>query len=178
MKTQNRIVSTALFLVCLLALGVTSALAQRPTRDPLAGLKFALTQANAPALTATQESALTALITAFKDAQPDEPDAALVAARDAYDAAVLAGNQTAANAQAVIISNRLAALNNTRLQDEAKFEIAVLAILRNGGQFIPLQTKLGDDRLLALIGSLAHGGFGGRGDGPGRGPGGPGGGRP
>ncbi|HMV82498.1 MAG TPA: hypothetical protein PKA34_05155 [Blastocatellia bacterium] len=171
MKTQNRIVSTTLFLICLLALGVTSAMAQGPTRDPLAGLKRALTQANAPALTATQETALTALITAFKDAQPDDPDAALVAARDAYEAAILAGNQTAANAQAVIISNRIAALTNTRLQDEAKFDIAVLAILKNGGQFIPLQTKFGDDRVLALVGSLAGGGFGG----PGGGPGGPGG---
>ncbi|HMY76459.1 MAG TPA: hypothetical protein PLQ88_31865, partial [Blastocatellia bacterium] len=64
-----------------------------------------------------------------------------------------------------------AALTNTRLQDEAKFDIAVLAILKNGGQFIPLQTKFGDDRVLALVGSLAGGGFGG----PGGGPGGPGG---
>ncbi len=177
MKTQNRIVRTTLFLICLLALGVTSALAQGSTRDPLAGLKRALTQANAPALTATQESALTALITAFRDAQPDEPDAALATARDAYEAAILAGDQTAANAQAVIISNRIAALTNTRLQDEAKFEIAVLAILKNGGQFIPLQTKLGNDRLLGLVGSLAGGGFGGHDGGPG-GHGGPGGGRP
>jgi hypothetical protein len=116
---------------------------------------------------------LTALITAYKDAQPDEPDADLQTAREAYDAAVLAGNVTAATAQAAIISSRQAALSNARLVAQATFEIAVLANLKAGGQFTALQTKLGDDRLLALAGSLAGGGgFGGPGGGPGGGHGG------
>jgi hypothetical protein len=168
MKFQKQFRTTILSL-CLLTIGIATAMAQSSTRDPLAGLKRAITQASAPALTAQQEADLTALITAYKDAQPDEPSEELQTAREAYDAAILAGDQTAANAQAVIISNLLATASNTKLQTQARFEIAVLASLKAGGQFTALQTKLGDDRLLALVGSLAGG--------PGGGPGGPGGGR-
>lgn len=170
MKIQNRVVSTTALLLCLLTASITVALAQQSTRDPLAGLKRAITQASAPALTAQQEADLNALITAYKDSLPDGPDAALEAAREAFDAAILAGDLTAATAQATIIANRTAALSSAHLVAEAKFEIAVLSILKTGGQFTPLQTKLGDDRLLALVGSLAGGGFGEHG-GPGGGPG-------
>jgi hypothetical protein len=173
MKIQKRFISTTILSLCLLTIGMTTALAQPAQRDPLSGLKRAITQASAPALTAQQEADLTALITAYKDAQPDEPDADLQTAREAYDAAVLAGNVTAATAQAAIISSRQAALSNARLVAQATFEIAVLANLKAGGQFTALQTKLGDDRLLALAGSLAGGGgFGGPGGGPGGGHGG------
>lgn len=170
MKIQKRFISTTILSLCLLTLGVATSLAQSSTRDPLAGLKRAITQATAPALTAQQEADLTALITAYKDSQPDEPDAALQTARDAYDAAILAGNLTAATAQAATISSRQATLSNSRLVAQATFEIAVLANLKTGGQFTALQTKLGDDRLLSLVGSLAGGGgFGGPGDGRGGG---------
>ncbi len=169
MKIQTRFVSTTILSLCLLTIGITTALAQSSMRDPLAGLKRAITQASAPALTAQQEADLTALITAYKDAQPDEPSEELQTAREAYDTAILAGDQVAANAQAAIISNLLATGSNTKLQAQAKFEIAVLANLKAGGQFTALQTKLGDDRLLALAGSLAGGPGGGPGGGRGGG---------
>lgn len=179
MKQQVKWISTSILLLCAIALSVTTAFAQpqRPQRDPLAQLKRAITEANAPVLTGTQETALTTLITAYKDAQPDEPDAALAAAHDAYEAALLAGNLATAQAQATIIANRMAVLNKARLDGQAKFVIDALAILSNGGQLEPLKTKFGADRVLGLVSSLAGGGFGGdhRG-GPGRG--GPGGGRP
>jgi hypothetical protein len=171
MKIPKRFRTTIISL-CLLTISVPTAMAQSSTRDPLAGLKRAITQASAPALTAQQEADLTALITAYRDAQPDEPDEALQAAREAYETAILTGDLAAATAQAAIISSRQAALSNARLQARATFQIAVLANLKAGGQFSALQTRLGDDRLLQLVGSLAGGGFGGPGGGRGRGPGG------
>jgi len=173
MKIQKRFISTTILSLCLLTIGMTTALAQPSQRDPLSGLKRAITQASAPALTAQQEADLTALITAFKDAQPDEPSEELQTAREAYDAAILAGDQAAANAQAAILSNLLATGSNTKLQAQAKFEIAVLANLKSGGQFTALQTKFGDEKVLSLVGSLAGGpGGGGPGGGPGGGRGG------
>ncbi len=178
MKQQVKWIGASMMLLCAIALSVTTAFAQpqRPTRDPLSFLKRAITEANAPALTTAQETELTALITAYRDAQPDEPDAELEAAQDAYNAAILAGNATEAAAQATVIANRIAVLSKARLDLQARFEIAVLANLNNGGQLEPLKTKFGE-RVLGIVRSLAgHGGRdGGFGGGPG---GGPGGGRP
>lgn len=172
MKQQVKWIGASMMLLCAIALSVTTAFGQpqRPQRDPLSFLKRAINEANAPALTASQETALTTLIAAYKDAQPDEPDAALEAARDAYDAAILTGNATEAAAQATIIANRVAVLTKARLDGQARFEIAVLTNLNQGGQLEPLKTKFGADRVLGIVRSLA--GHGGRGDGPGRGPGG------
>jgi hypothetical protein len=166
MKSQVKLAGVAFLLLCLVAAGATTTTAQQ-TRDPLRGLKRAITEANAPALSADQETQLNTLITAYRDALPDEPDAALEAARDAFDAAVLAGALTAAQAQATIIANRTAELTNTRLRAEAAFEIAALASLKTGGQYDPLVAKFGAERVLALVGSLVGRGPGG---GPGRGP--------
>jgi hypothetical protein len=163
MKLHMKLAGIAFLLLNLI---VATATAQ-PARDPLRGLKRALTEANAPALTAAQETQLNTLITAYQDTLPDEPDAALEAARDAFDAAVLAGNLAAAQAQAAIIATRTAELTNNKLRAEAQFEIAALALLKSGGQYDPLVTKFGADRVLALVGSLVGHGFGG---GPGRGP--------
>jgi hypothetical protein len=165
MIKQSFINKTAL-LLCALALSLTTASAQTSQRDQLGFLKRAITQAGAPTLTAQQETDLNALITAFKAAQPSEPDAVLEAARDAYDAALIAGNLAAAQTQATAIATRQAQLSDARLRAEAQFVIAVFANLRNGGQFAPLQTRFGDERLLDLAQSLVgHGPGGGRGPG-------------
>jgi len=171
MRLRERFASITVLLLCAIAANATMATAQRaPQRDLLTSLKRAITEANAPALTTAQETQLNTLITNFRDALPDEPDEALEAARDAYDAAILAGNLTAAQAQAMIIAARFAQLNNARLQAEAKFKIDALAVLQSGGQLAPLKQKFGDERVLGLIDSLAGRGFGGgpRGGGPGR----------
>lgn len=167
MKNQKRFVRTIVLLLSIITVSVTTSLAQQTQRDPLAGLKRVIMQAGAPALTAQQEADLNTLITNFQNAQPSEPDAALEAARDAFDAAILAGDLAAATAQAAIIATRSAELHNLKLTAEATFEIGVLAVLKSGGQYDTLQQKLGNDRLLALVGSLAGHGFdGGFGGGP------------
>jgi Spy/CpxP family protein refolding chaperone len=138
-------------------------------RDSLRSLRRALTEASATALTTDQETQINALITAYRDALPDDNDDALDAARDALNAAVLAGNLTAVQAQATIIANLAAASTGARLVAEAQFEIGVLAILRNGGQLNALVTEFGNDRVLGLIDSLVGRGLGGGfGGGPGR----------
>lgn len=153
--------------VALTASAIVSLANQGPSRDPLGALKRAIAAANAPALTAQQETDLNALITAFKAALPTEPDAALDAAREAYDAAILAGNLTGAQTAATAIATRQAQLSEARLKAEAQFEITVLANLQTGGQLAPLAVKYDDERILDIVGSLV--GHGGPGGGPGGG---------
>jgi hypothetical protein len=143
-----------------------NAFAQRTTSEPLRGLKRALEQAGALALTTTQEEQLKTLIQTYRDSQTHEPSEALQAALDAYDAAILAGDQAAANAQAVIIANLRATALNAHLQAEATFKLAVIALLKtNGDQAGALRTKFGDDGFLRILDGLAggHGGRSGRG---------------
>ena len=170
MKFQMKSTSLLALLLGVLVLGSSQASAQSVSRDPLTGLKRAISQASAPALTTQQETDLTALITAYKSAQPDTEDTTLQTARDAFDAAIIAGNLTTAQTQADAIAARQAVLSAARLKLQAKFEIDVLTNLKNGGQLTPLITKFDEDRVLNLVRSLAGGG-GGIG-----GPGGPGGG--
>jgi hypothetical protein len=152
---------------------VGNALAQRPAGDPLRGLKRALEQAGALALTTTQEEQLKTLIKTYRDSQTHEPSDELQAALDAYDAAILAGDQAAANAQAVIIANLRATAMNAHLQAEATFKLAVIALLQtNGDQAGLLRTKFGDEGFLRILDGLAGGrggGFGGPGGGRGGG---------
>ncbi|MBS1810324.1 MAG: hypothetical protein JST84_19330 [Acidobacteria bacterium] len=171
-KRNSTILGTTL-LLCAMLTNISFA-QQRPTRDPLGFLKRALTEAGAPALTTDQETQITTLITAYKAAQPDEPSQALIDARTAMGAAILAGDLTTAQTQAGIISGLIAAENNVRLLALAKFGAEVIVILKNGGQLEYLVQKLSSERVVGLIESLAgRGGFGG-GLGGGAGHGGPG----
>jgi len=176
MKANGRLFGVFALMLCLTMAGFTTSFADHGQRDPLGFLKRAINQANAPVLTTVQETDLNTLITNYQNAQPAELDETLETAREAFSAAILAGDLAAAQAQAAIIAGRGAELANARLQALAKFEIDVLAILKNGGQYDPLVQKLGDDRVLSLVGSLAGQGGGGPLGGPGQG-GGPGHGR-
>ena len=141
---------------------VGSAFAQRGTFDPLRGLKKALEQAVALPLTTTQEEQFKTLIQTYRSSQSHEPSEALQAAQDAYDAAILAGEQATANAQAAVIANLRAAAANAHLQAETTFKFAVIALLKtNGDQAGLLRTKFGDDGFLRLLDGLAGGGHGG-----------------
>jgi hypothetical protein len=143
--------------------------AQGRPSDPLASLKRSITLAGAPALSTTQETALNSLITEFKNAQPDEADEVLETAREAYDAAIIAGDLSAAQVQITIITTRTAQIQDGRMQEQAKFGIAVLAVLKSGGQYDLLVTKFGSDRVLSLVLQLAvRGGRGPEGPGEGR----------
>src|SRR5215216_75283 len=126
-------------------------------RDPLAGLNRAISRAGATALSTEQQTQLNTLIANYQAALPDEDDDTLEAAREAYDAAILAGDLTAATAQAAIIANRTAALTSAKLQARAQFLIGVLAVLKSGGQLTALIATFGEDRVLELIGGSGHG---------------------
>jgi hypothetical protein len=137
--------------------------------DPFTSLKRAITQAGAPALSTTQETALTALVSEFKAALPDEgDDDTLETAREAYDAAIIAGDLAAAQVQITIITTRMAQLQDARMQAQARYAIAALTVLKSGGQYDPLVAKYGSDRAVSLVMQLI--GRGGQGsDGPGGG---------
>jgi Spy/CpxP family protein refolding chaperone len=155
---------------------------QRPARsfDPLTRLKKTIEEASVTALSADQETQLRALIEA-RHSNREGHQAGLgsefEAARAAYDAAILAGDQAKANAQAAIIASLSTAATKSRLEADAKFKLDVLAVLKTGGQLDALTQKLSSEGLLRLLGSLSGGpgGPGGpRGPGrPGRPPGGP-----
>ena len=152
MRVTKKLITITVLLLCGLAGSTRSAVAQN--RDPLLSLKRVVNEASAPLLTGEQEAQLNDLITNYRKARPDDPDDMLEAARTAWESAILAGDLAAAKAQAAIIASRTAELTNSRLQADTKFRTDVLGVLKNGGQFEPLRQKLGDDRLLGLIGSL------------------------
>lgn len=171
MKFQN-ILQSAILTLCVLAAGTITSLAQGPMGmpqrgyDPLRELKRAINAAQAPALTAQQETDLTALITAYRDSLPSEDaNDALDAAQAAFDKAVLAGDLAAAQTQAAVIATITARFHNNRLVALAKLEIGAIAILKTGGQYQPLVQKFGEGGTLNIIGSLADRAIG---RGPGR----------
>ena len=104
MKLTNYTAQTAIkaaLLLCVVVMSVQLALAQgtRPQRDALGGLKHALQEASAAALTSDQETALNTLISSFRENnRPTGPSTEIQAARKAYDDAILAGNADAAKA--------------------------------------------------------------------------------
>lgn len=182
MTTRRNLLAIAITGISFIAAGVTMASVQQgppAQRDALGRLKHAITEASAPVLSEQQETQLTDLIKALREAHKPTPNEAFKTAHEALNAALLAGNQAAVQTQIEALAVLQTAQVKTRLAADAKFKADVLAILRTGGQLEPLKQKLGDDRLVGLAGSLAGGGGpgfrpGGRG-GPGFGPGGPGG---
>jgi len=156
MKSQFRLASGAFLLLCLtMAATALSQGEHRQQREELGFLKHALTEAGAPALTSEQETQLKTLISNFRSAHHPGPDETLEAARTAYSAALLAGDLTAAQAQATTIAGRTAELSGARLQAATKFQIDALAVLKSGGQLDVLRQKLGDERVVGLIGMFA-----------------------
>ena len=160
-KHVNTAIKIVLLFCAIAGLSAMALAQQGRTRDPLAFLKRAITEANAPALTADEETQLTTLITNFRQAQPRGPNQELQDARKAYNNAVLAGDLDTAQTQAGIISGLMAAQSRSSLTARAKFDTDALATLKNGGQLDALTQKLGNQRVLMLIGSLAGHPFGG-----------------
>lgn len=133
-KLRRKTRTVIALLLCATTGGMAVAMAApAKERNPLAGLSRAINRAGAAALTSDQQAQLNTLIANYQAALPDEEDEALDTAREAYNDAILAGNLTAATAQATIIANRTA-LTGDRLQARAQFLIGVLAVLRSGGQ--------------------------------------------
>ena len=176
MKKTETSLKTILLAVLALSLSVAVFAHSRPQFDPLGRLNHALQSATAPALSAAQEDQLKALIQQAREAHKSiTADPAVKAARDAFDAAILAGDQGAANAQAGILANLMATANSNRMKDQANYTIQALNVLKtNQAQIDALTQKFEAAGVVHLLGSL----FGGPGrpGGPGgpRGPGGPG----
>src|SRR5262249_19327365 len=138
MKSETSLSNRAVQLLCIILVSATLGFGHNgQQRDSLRALRRAIADANATALTTDQETQINTLITTYKSSLPDDADDTLGAARDGFNAAVLAGDLTAAQAQAAIIANRTAELTGARLQAEAVFEIGVLATLKSGGQLDP-----------------------------------------
>lgn len=162
---KESIVLKVVTLLCLILLGLQGSNAQdRTQRDQLAGLKRALSEAGATALSTDQETALKTLITDYQASRAaSTPDATLVAAQTAYETAILAGDLATASAQASIIATRKAALELAELQAEAKFKTSFLNTL-TAAQLNALKTRFGTSGLLRLLGGdSGFGGGGGRG---------------
>ncbi len=172
MRLRGKIIISSALLLFVIVSGAKIAPAQRGQQpEPLGFLKRVLTEASAPELTSEQELQLNTLVTNFRNAMPKDPNEALGAARAAYNGAIIAGDLATAQAQATIISDYHAAQISARVQATAKFQIDVMTVLKSGGQLDVLRQKLGDERLVGLVGSLVEGPpFGGRR--PGFGPGG------
>lgn len=145
-----RINSIALAFALIATSGVL-ALGQGKNSDPLLALKRAISQASAPALTVTQETALTTLITEYRDSLPDYDDEAIETANELLDAAILAGDLAAAQVQITAITTRTVQLQDTLLVADAKLAIGAIEVLKGGGQYTPLVTKYGTDRVLQLV---------------------------
>lgn len=169
--TANMFPTMYFLLVSLVALTQWAPIGLAQGRDPLAGLKRALSDSGAPALTSDQVTQLTALITARQNAIRSQSESTVLqTARRSYQNAILNGDNSAAQAQADIIASETASLSRTRLKDEAKFQIDVLNVLKtNDNQITLLSNRVGSEGLSRLLGSLAGpGGFlpGPRGGGP------------
>ncbi len=162
MKESIFLKAVALF--CLMLMGLQGSNAQdRTQRDQLAGLKRALSEAGATALSTDQETALKTLITDYQASRSTTPDAALVAAQTAFENAILAGDLATAQAQAAIIATRKAAVELAALQAEATFKTSFLKTLTTA-QLSALTTRFGTSGLLRLLGGESgFGGGGGRG---------------
>ena len=169
------------FALLIAAASLQFAMAQGPRQphDSLFGLKRALSEAGAPALSTAQEDQLKTLITSFQTAWPHTgPSDELKAAQDAYDNAILAGDAAAAQTAAATIASLVAAEHAARQQALINFQIAALGILKSAGdaQVTALTQKFTAAGVVRLLGSLAGGGFRGGpgGSAPFGGPGGPG----
>ena len=168
---HNRLLIPLLALALVSGTAATMAQTEMPARDNLAGLKNALQNAGAAALTSTQESSINSLIADFRGAHKPSPNTALQTARTAYENAILSGDQVTAAAQAQVIGNAQSAQMVQRETDAAVFAIGVVNILKTqSGQLEALIAKMGSGGAARLLLSLAGGPGGPAGSGRGRGP--------
>lgn len=143
---------------CVIAMSSVASFAQVSSKsrgkDPLSSLKRSITLAGGPALSTSQSTAIIGEITAYKSTRTRTLDPTLSAAYDALDTAILAGDQATIQAQVAVISARKAELGAVSLQAVADFEVAVVSILRTGGQLDRLTSRYGNYRTLEIIGDL------------------------
>jgi hypothetical protein len=149
------------WLIPVLVLGWTSGITLAPAQtdmpqvDALAGLKTAISNAGATALSSTEESSINALVTQFGSAHQPSPNTALQSAQTAFENAILAGDSSTAASQASIIANTQAADMAQRETDAAALAISVITLLKTGGQLDAMTAQLGANRVVRLVLNLA-----------------------
>lgn len=128
--------------------------------DSVSKLNKYLELAGADQLSDAQKQQIDSLVSNYRTAHQNVlPDTTTQAARRDYEAAILSGNEGAANAAADVVTSemerRLAAL----LHDLAQFQIQVLRVL-TPAQVTALKTQYGNSGLIRTLGSLAGNQFG------------------
>ena len=128
--------------------------ATQTARDPLTSLRQALKNAEAAALSSTQEQQLNDLVSAFKnDRKAQSPDSALQSARKNYEAAILTGNEADATSAAQQLARALSVRSSERLEARAAFLAKAYAVLLND-QVSALERNIGRNGLLRVLRSL------------------------
>ncbi|MBN1569464.1 MAG: hypothetical protein JXA73_16580 [Acidobacteria bacterium] len=167
MKTNPRISRffiplPAVVLMCGLALCLAQPV--MPPMDNVSFLKDALQAAEAPSLTAEQESSIRALIEAFREShRVPAQNPAVQDARAAYENAILNGDIEEATTQAQTIGNAEANEMTQRQIDAASLAISIINVLKTGsGQIEALSAKMGAGPFVRLMLNMAGGprGFG------------------
>jgi Spy/CpxP family protein refolding chaperone len=157
MNEKFRSIMVSIVSLCLLVASAQMATAQERdrSRDVLQPLKQALQRAGAPELSDAQETRLENIIATYRESRREqEPSEALIAAERAFDNAIVAGDLTAAQAQATIIAQELAAASKARLDAEAGFKVQVLSVLTDTQKSTLLQ-QLGSVGVSRVLDALA-----------------------
>jgi hypothetical protein len=168
MRSTSRFsfVITLMITVCLT--GLLAAAGQQTGFDYLMPLKNALSSAGATALTSAQESSIRTLVANLRSSNtPPSPGSTATAARQAYEAAIITGQQAAAEAQIPAIVDEMLSSTTARLKKNAAFVINVLQVL-DTTQVSALVQQFGAGGVVRMVEMLAGGP--GPGGGPGRGP--------
>jgi hypothetical protein len=156
---------------------IAAAQPQMPPMNPLDRLDYALQQAGAPALSAAQQTSITALIATFRAAHQSGPAGdTVVSLQTAYENAIFDGNRSDAAVHAAALANAHAAVMAKIQADAATLAIDIIGVLKTErNQAGILMAQLGKTRFVRLLLSLTGGpggfgpGRGPRGDGPGTG---------
>jgi Spy/CpxP family protein refolding chaperone len=164
-STLNRFTTTVMVTVLCLAVGSLAWAQNRngmqrgqgvPQRNALGFLQRAIQKSGAPALSSDQQTQLQTLIQNYRSTLSSTgPDAAVQTARQNFEAAVLSGKSTDAEAAADALASAMASNIPKRLRAQADFEVQALAILQP--QASALQQELGNNGLFQLLQSLAGG---------------------
>ena len=107
-------------------------------------------------MTQQQQDQLQELIQAYRSAQKATvSNSDIQSARQSFEKAVLSGDSTGATAATDALASAMTASLPKRLEALADFEVKAVGILRP--QASALQQQLGNNRLVALLESLARG---------------------
>ena len=145
-----------LVIVLFLFTGALWAQERQSRRSPLRGLKGALRAAGAPELTSEQEEQLRALLAESRQSREPGGREGMGDARQAYMEAILNSYSAAAQLQADIIADQVAAATVSRLDKETSLKIQFLNLLTQD-QVDAVLERSGTSGLYRLLGTSDRG---------------------